>query len=57
MKFGNPKMKSHNVQMNRKPIKDLKKYALGQKNLGNVFFKFKRTFEKNAILSFSKVHN
>jgi hypothetical protein len=33
MKFGNPKIKSHNVQMNRKPIKDLKKYALGQKHL------------------------
>jgi hypothetical protein len=47
MKFGNPKIKSHNVQMNRIPIKDLKKYALGQNKLGKN--KFKRTLKKKTI--------
>jgi len=33
MKFENPKRKSPNVQMNRKPIKDLKKKCFGPKKL------------------------
>jgi hypothetical protein len=37
--------------MNRKPIKDLKKYALGQKNLKKKLKKhFKSTFEKKMQL-------
>jgi hypothetical protein len=55
MKFGNPKIKSHNVQMNRKPIKDLKNMLRAKNNWEKN--NSKGLLKKNAILSFSKVHN
>jgi hypothetical protein len=53
MKIGNPKIKSHNVQMKTKPIKYLKKYGckiffIAKKKFGNFFLKFKMTFENKC---------
>jgi hypothetical protein len=49
MKIGNPKIKSHNVQMNRKPIKYLKKIWLQnifhcKKKFGKQNFKVQKDF-------------
>jgi len=49
MKIGNPKIKSHNVQMNRKPIKYLKKYGckiffIAKKKFGKKNFKVQKDF-------------
>jgi hypothetical protein len=49
MKIGNPKIKSHNVQMNRKPIKYLKKYGckiffIAKNKFGIFFLKVQNDF-------------
>jgi hypothetical protein len=46
MKFGNPKRKSHNVQMNIKPIKDLKNMPCAKNVLKK---KKKNTIQKHVL--------